>query len=322
MLQSDESVAVEARIAESLLPLTRVREVGGQVLPPAPYVRRHAVEHAAAGGVLDGRYLSAGFLPFVDAARLRPLLAGRAVGTEPSSGLADVWRRAAYAWRWDSPGSNADTLGFWCTASGAAELSGPRVGGMWSTRWAHCHVGRGEILGRHTSGVGAVAVLVLPDGRPIAVTGSYDATVRVWDLSTGTPLGEPLTGHTSSVVAVAALLLPDGRPVAVTGSYDATVRVWDLTTGTPLGEPLTGHTDWVGAVAALLLPDGRPIAVTGSHDATVRVWDLRGLKSLDDPLHVVSGVYALSALTLSNEVRLCIAGDGVTCVTLRYGSLQ
>ena len=90
----------------------------------------------------------------------------------------------------------------------------------------------------------------------------------MWDLTTGTPLGDPLTGHTGTVAAVAALLLPDGRPIAVTGSYDDTVRVWDLTTGTPLGDPLTGHTSTVAAVAALLLPDGRPIAVTGS--ATTR----------------------------------------------------
>ena len=63
-----------------------------------------------------------------------------------------------------------------------------------------------------------MAALVLPDGRPVAVTGSCDDTVRVWDLTTGTPIGDPLTGHTGGVGAVAALVLPDGRPVAVTGS--------------------------------------------------------------------------------------------------------
>ena len=61
-LEADETVAVEARIAEELLRLTRVRRVGGQVLPPAPYMRRHTVEHAAAGQMLDERYLSAGVL--------------------------------------------------------------------------------------------------------------------------------------------------------------------------------------------------------------------------------------------------------------------
>jgi WD40 repeat protein len=68
------------------------------------------------------------------------------------------------------------------------------------------------------------------DGRPIAVTGAWDDTVRVWDLTTGIPIGDPLTGHTNTVAAVACTQL-DGRPIAVTGSWDRTVRVWDLTTG-------------------------------------------------------------------------------------------
>ena len=101
-----------------------------------------------------------------------------------------------------------------------------------------------------------MAALVLPDGRPIAVTGSWDATVRVWDLTTGTPLGDPLTGHTDTVTAVAALVLPDGRPIAVTGSDDDTVRVWDLTTGAPLGDPLTGHTNRVRRWPPCCCPTG------------------------------------------------------------------
>lgn len=76
-LDADETVAVEARIAEELLRLTRVRRVDSQVVPPVPYVRRHAVEHAAADQMLDERYLSSEFLPFMDAARLRPLVAHR-----------------------------------------------------------------------------------------------------------------------------------------------------------------------------------------------------------------------------------------------------
>ena len=84
---------------------------------------------------------------------------------------------------------------------------------------------------------------MLPDGRPVAVTGSSDATVRVWDLRDGTAIGDPMTGHTSSVVAVATLVLPDGRPVAVTSSH--VVRVWDLVSMTEI------------AASRLALP-GRP----------------------------------------------------------------
>jgi WD40 repeat protein len=99
------------------------------------------------------------------------------------------------------------------------------------------------------------------DGGPVAVTASRDATVRVWDLSTGTSIGDPLIGRTSAVYAVASMTL-DGRPVAVTGNGDATVRVWDLSTGTPITDPLIGHTSSVYAVRSNLLVVAR---VTSSH---------------------------------------------------------
>ncbi|MFI0789815.1 hypothetical protein ACH4Q6_29925, partial [Streptomyces lydicus] len=60
-----------------------------------------------------------------------------------------------------------------------------------------------------------------------------DRSVRIWDLTTGTPLGEPLTGHTRRVWAVASAEV-GGRPVAVTGAGDRAVRVWDLITASCL----------------------------------------------------------------------------------------
>ncbi|MFJ6769900.1 hypothetical protein ACIQOV_02765, partial [Kitasatospora sp. NPDC091257] len=89
----------------------------------------------------------------------------------------------------------------------------------------------------HTDALLAMATAVL-DGRPVAVTGGTDRTVRIWDLTTGRQIGQPLTGHTGEVDAVATAEL-DGRPVAVTGGTDRTVRVWDLTTGRQIGQSLT-----------------------------------------------------------------------------------
>jgi tricorn protease-like protein len=71
-----------------------------------------------------------------------------------------------------------------------------------------------------------LSVALHADGRR-AVTGSWDKTVRVWDLHTGACL-RTLEGHTGPVYLVA--LHADGQ-CAVTGSYDGTVRVWDLHTG-------------------------------------------------------------------------------------------
>jgi len=73
----------------------------------------------------------------------------------------------------------------------------------------------------HTQLVWSVAFS--PDGKQI-VSGSGDATVKVWDAETGQ---ESLTlkGHTSDVNSVS--FSPDGKRI-VSGSFDRTVKVWDL----------------------------------------------------------------------------------------------
>ena len=120
-----------------------------------------------------------------------------------------------------------------------------------------------------TRWVEAVACTVL-EGRPVAVTAGADATVRVWDLATGTPIGDPLTGHTGSVEAVACTVL-EGRPVAVTAGGDYAVRIWDLAAGTPIGpERAPPHRVSITHVCSVLSVDhgeGRP---AGSVDRPAR----------------------------------------------------
>jgi len=104
-----------------------------------------------------------------------------------------------------------------------------------------------------------------PEGM-LAVTGSFDNTLRVWDLQTGTCL-RVLKGHSDPVNSVS--ISSDGTR-AVSGSEDSTVRVWDLETGSCICA-LEGHTSGVNSVS--LNPGGR-FVVSGSDDESVRIWDL------------------------------------------------
>jgi len=61
-----------------------------------------------------------------------------------------------------------------------------------------------------------------PTTRTIVVSGSYDATVRVWDLDSRELVYEPLKGHKGKVNAVALGEL-HGRPIAVCNGHDQTL---------------------------------------------------------------------------------------------------
>jgi WD40 repeat protein len=103
------------------------------------------------------------------------------------------------------------------------------------------------------------------DGR-IAASSSDDASLIVWDLSSGLALRE-LKGHTQAVTHCA--FAPDGRLVSV--SLDGTLRVWDLETGECRG--VQAHANAINACA--IAEDGSCI-VTASADGTLRIWTSDG----------------------------------------------
>ncbi|MBA3954848.1 WD40 repeat domain-containing protein [Candidatus Dependentiae bacterium] len=115
----------------------------------------------------------------------------------------------------------------------------------------------------HTHWVRSVAFS--PCGK-FALTGSRDATARLWDLTSETIL-QTFKGHIDGVTSVA--FSPCGK-FALTGSADRTARLWDLAAGVTLLE-LEGHTGSVSSVA--FSPCGK-YALTGSWDKTARLWDL------------------------------------------------
>ena len=106
--------AVEARIATELARLAHPRQSGGQPLAPAPYVRRHLSEHAAAGHQINDHILPRTFLPYVDLPRLRAAL-GATDGTMRLP-LLPALRRASHLWNYNNPQANDTALHMWATA--------------------------------------------------------------------------------------------------------------------------------------------------------------------------------------------------------------
>ncbi len=118
-------------------------------------------------------------------------------------------------------------------------------------------------FGGHSDAVSSVAFS--PDGRS-ALSGSYDKTLKLWDVATGKEI-RTFAGHTGWVSSVA--FSPDGQ-TALSGSWDDTLKLWDVATGKEL-RTFAGHTDWVLSVA--FSPDGRT-ALSGSEDGTLKLWDV------------------------------------------------
>ncbi|MFF3597966.1 caspase family protein [Kitasatospora indigofera] len=276
-----------------------------------PYALAHLAHHAAQAGLLDQVLADAEYLVHAEPRGLTPHL--HHADHDTARLHAAVYRTGLHLHHDATPRRRRQVLALDAARAGAEHLHHDLTHrippGTWTPLWAtgsSFNSALRDTFTGHTGPLYAVACTTL-DGRPVAVTGSTDETVRVWDLTTGRPVGEPLTGHTGTVNAVACTTL-DGRPVAVTGGYDKAVRVWDLATGRPVGEPLTGHTSPVTAMACTTL-DGRPVAVTGGWDNTVRVWDLTTRRPVGSPLTGHTGTVNAVACTLLDGRPIAVTGS-------------
>jgi hypothetical protein len=119
-------------------------------------------------------------------------------------------------------------------------------------------------LAGHTRTV--LCVALAPGGRALA-TGSWDHTVKLWDVASGKEL-LILRGHTGLVHAVA--FSPDGRVLASAG-WDGVIRLWDVATGRERAAYRVHADERIHGMA--FSPDGRTIA-SASMDRMVKVWEV------------------------------------------------
>lgn len=118
-------------------------------------------------------------------------------------------------------------------------------------------------LAGHSDVVYAVAWSA--DGKRLA-TGSFDKTVKVWDLPSGNA-ALTLKDHTDAVLAVA--FTPDGKTLA-SGGRDHSIKLFDAVTGKSL-RTLTGHNEDV--LALTVSADGNWVISSG-REPGLRWWSL------------------------------------------------
>ena len=207
-----------------------------------------------------------------------------------------VWTRVPGTTQWEAvatlPGHEASvadlaTLG---GGSGLVSASFDGTGMVWNLK-SYSPVSR---LSGHTDKVCAVA-----SSGSIVVTGSWDATARVWigvggpglaygsqaetatfshdddngwDLAAATfSPGPVLEGHDGSVLCLALDTRVQDSAALYSGGADKTIRIWNAQDWSPVGV-LRGHTDVVRALA-LVGGEGDRLASV-ANDTTLRIWSV------------------------------------------------
>jgi guanine nucleotide-binding protein subunit beta-2-like 1 protein len=142
-------------------------------------------------------------------------------------------------------------------------------------------------------------IVISSDGQ-FALSGSWDGTLRLWDLNLGTT-ARTFVGHTKDVLSVA--FSADNRQI-VSGSRDRTIKLWNTLGECKYTIEDQGHSEWVSCVR--FSPSTKtPIIVSCGWDKLVKVWNLNTC-TLKTNLVLHRGY--VNTVTVSPDGSLCASG--------------
>lgn len=140
------------------------------------------------------------------------------------------------------------------------------------------------------------SVKVSNDGR-YALSGSWDGSLRLWDLTNGTSMRR-FVGHTKDVLAVA--LSADNRQIVSCGR-DRCIKLWNTLGDCKYDFVEDAHTEWVSDVAFSPNPTV-PVLVSCGWDRLVKVWSLDDFKL---KFNLVGHTGYINTVCVSPEGSLC-----------------
>ncbi|MHC5765564.1 MAG: protein kinase domain-containing protein [Nostoc sp.] len=149
--------------------------------------------------------------------------------------------------------------------------------------------------------------------RGILASGSWDNTIKLWDVNTGKEI-RTLTGHTNWVNSVA--FSPDGKFLA-SGSADCTIKLWQVHTGIEI-QTFTGHSDPVSSVAysprtPATNSQDRQLVASGSNDYTIKLWQIYTSRNI----YTLTGhSFFVNCIAFSKNGEIIASGSGDNTVKL------
>jgi WD40 repeat protein/serine/threonine protein kinase len=162
-----------------------------------------------------------------------------------------------------------------------------------------------------------VSVVCLGQDGRVAISGSEDRTLKLWDVATGQcvrtlPVSILIDGKSRPVPVASVCLSSDGR-IALSGERTRTLTLWDVAGGRRLRTfqgrfgtfkgYFRGHRARVNSVC--LSPDVR-FALSGSDDGTLKQWDVASGKCL----RTLKGHKGrVKSISLSHDGRIVASGS-------------